>query len=67
MADEGGEEGEEEVGRVGGWIASIDKLLSDPLGVLCLQVSTIHSSVCAMCIRVHVCIYSVYVVYCVYV
>lgn len=29
---------EEEVGRVGGWIASFDKLLEDPLGVLCLQV-----------------------------
>ena len=43
MADEEGEEGEEEVGRVGGWIASIDKLLADPLGVLCLQVSTTHS------------------------
>ena len=29
----------EEVGRVGGWIASFDKLLEDPLGVMCLQVS----------------------------
>ena len=29
---------EEEVGRVGGWIASFDKLLEDPLGVVCLQV-----------------------------
>lgn len=29
----------QEVGRVGGWIASFDKLLEDPLGVTCLQVS----------------------------
>ena len=34
------EEGKtEEVGRVGGWIASFDKLLEDPLGLVCLQVS----------------------------
>lgn len=32
------EEMEEDVGRVGGWIASFDKLLEDPLGVACLQV-----------------------------
>jgi hypothetical protein len=33
------EEGQapEEVGRVGGWIASFDRLLEDPLGVTCLQ------------------------------
>ena len=28
----------QELGRVGGWIASFDKLLGDPLGVTCLQV-----------------------------
>ena len=28
----------QELGRVGGWIASFDKLLEDPLGVTCLQV-----------------------------
>ena len=40
VAEEGeGGKGEEEVGRVGGWIASFDKLLRDPLGVMCLQVS----------------------------
>ena len=39
IADDDGQNGQEEVGRVGGWIASIDKLLADPMGVLCLQVS----------------------------
>ena len=42
MADE--DETGEEVGRVAGWIASFDKLLGDPLGVACLQVSW-----CAVC------------------
>ena len=29
----------ENLGRVGGWVASFDKLLADPLGVQCLLVS----------------------------
>ena len=38
VAEEEGQQ-PEEVGRVAGWIASFDKLLEDPLGVTCLQVS----------------------------
>ncbi len=29
----------DECGRVGGWVASFDKLLEDPMGVQCLLVS----------------------------
>ena len=31
----------EECGRVGGWVASFDKLIADPMGVQCLLVSLI--------------------------
>ena len=40
VADEESQE-PQELGRVGGWIASFDKLLEDPLGVTCLQVGPI--------------------------
>ena len=30
------------VGRVAGWCGSFDKLLADPLGIQCLQVSKYH-------------------------
>ena len=46
LAEEEGNKAQEEVGRVGGWVASFDKLLEDPLGVVCLQVSQYHTNTC---------------------
>lgn len=39
----------EECGRVGGWVASFDKLLEDPLGVHALLVSTIAMNTTGSC------------------
>ena len=48
LAEEEGNKAQEEVGRVGGWVASFDKLLEDPLGVVCLQVSTTQTHAYAL-------------------
>ena len=46
MADEECGDQTEDVGRVGGWITSFDKLLADPLGVQCLLVRGERDSAC---------------------